>query len=320
MTYICAKSYNHLHLNRGGTVHLCCPGWVTTPVGHILETSLIDIWQGDKVRAVRDSIACGEFRYCGSCPHAKTRSGPVQPMAVGESRPDSSKIGLLMMGYDFQCNLKCPSCRPDWVVQSTKEKIQIEDITNQLIASGTLKDVKVLGLIGGGDPFASSQCQLLLRSIPWSEYPDLKIIFFTNGLLLNVHCWSALGEIAKRVIEVRLSVDAATPETYALNRGGDWTTLMDNMRFIGTLRRTGQLSAVYYSFVVQANNYHEMIMFLRLAKSYHADHVEFSNLEQWGSYSTEDYKARAVHLPAHPQHRDFLSFQETTRGVMNVLF
>lgn len=50
----------------------------------------------------------------------------------------------------------------------------------------------------------------------------------------------------------------------------------------------------------------EMPDFVDLGKRFNVDTVYFSQLVNWGTYSEEEYRSRAIHLPNHPRHPEFL--------------
>ncbi|MDH4137092.1 MAG: hypothetical protein OEW09_10315, partial [Anaerolineae bacterium] len=75
---------------------------------------------------------------------------------------------------------------------------------------------------------------------------------------------------------------------------------------ISKLRETGSLKYVKISMVVQENNFTEMPDFVRLGKRFNFDAVFFSQLVNWGTYSDEEFNNRAIHLPAHPRHSEFV--------------
>jgi MoaA/NifB/PqqE/SkfB family radical SAM enzyme len=317
MPYHCEKAGRHLHLWRNGEVYLCCPGWVTHPIGNILHDRLASLWNGAAARTILDGIWQGDFRSCLGCPHIRPPGGPVSWRNAPEIPPRSPRISLLMAGYDFQCNLACPSCRTERVVQSEDEEAMIERIGRRLVESGDLESVNVLGLSGGGDPFASPHCRSLIASIPWKELPLLRMSLHTNGLLLDDRHWQdLLGEARGRVIEIQISIDAATEETYRENRGGDWGKLHESLHFASSLRASGFIDSLWLNFVVQANNWREMPAFAGMAKAYGADHVDFGALGQWGTYADEDYRRRAVHLADHPEHAEYLEIRKLARGIL----
>jgi hypothetical protein len=59
--------------------------------------------------------------------------------------------------------------------------------------------------------------------------------------------------------------------------------------------------------VVQENNFFEMPDFIKLGKRLNVDTVFFTQLVNWGTFSDEEFRLRAIHLPAHPRHSEFAS-------------
>jgi hypothetical protein len=59
--------------------------------------------------------------------------------------------------------------------------------------------------------------------------------------------------------------------------------------------------------VVQANNFREMPAFVEIGARFAADRIYFSRLDQWGTFSKDEYRQRAVHRPEHPEHRELLA-------------
>jgi hypothetical protein len=74
------------------------------------------------------------------------------------------------------------------------------------------------------------------------------------------------------------------------------------LAFIAGLRPVLRLQL---SFVVQQNNWTEMHAFLLLASIVNATHVYFMGINDWKTFSPEEYRQRAVHLPGHPDHNAF---------------
>jgi len=50
----------------------------------------------------------------------------------------------------------------------------------------------------------------------------------------------------------------------------------------------------------------EMPDFVSLGKRLGFDTVYFSQLANWGTYSEEELSNRAIHLPTHPRHSEFV--------------
>jgi len=135
-----------------------------------------------------------------------------------------------------------------------------------------------------------------------------QITLCTNAQLWTRKMWSTIPkDIQVLVKSASISIDAATAKTYSINRrGGDFENLLENLEFIRELRTHGPLKHLMMSMVVQSNNYKEMRAFIHLGKRYNADVVWFSKIINWGSFSEYEYKDRAIHLPEHPCHSEFI--------------
>ena len=88
---------------------------------------------------------------------------------------------------------------------------------------------------------------------------------------------------------------------------GNWKALLDNLEFLGQLRKQRKLTRLSLSFVVQTQNYKEMIEFIALGKKYHVDSVVFSLVSDWGTWSIEEYNDHAIWKTNHREFSDFIS-------------
>lgn len=292
----CLRPFTQFYVVENGDVHLCCPEWIAMPAGNLFATPPMEIWKGKVATRIRQSILDQSFRYCVSCP---LLPGPSGCVVEGTDHEDSTeRIDVLTMAYDPTCNLSCPSCRLS-IRGKGKTSAAVQEI---ILSSGILKHVNTFFTSGSGDPLASPLFWDFLKALPQQDCPELKIALQTNGLLLTPRNWERLGIDSQRVKEIFLSIDAARPDTYKLNRGGDWSLLRANL---DEIKRRG--IRLQMNFVVQANNYKEMPEFLALADYYQAYRVYFSGMENWGTFSVEEFLARAVHLPGHPEHEQLLA-------------
>ncbi len=319
MKLFCPEPFEHLEIVPGGDVHVCCSGWIPRPVGNMLETPLMEIfWGGARLQEVRNSILDNTFSYCLECPFLPGPCGPVRKVPADLSTDflraiPFAKINLLTLAYERTCNLACPSCRTGIFKSDRAHEDQARAISLRLIDSGALAHVERIVVTGSGDPFASPVYLDLFHDLPWHRYPDLKVRLFTNALLCDQVGWQKLGAAQKRVDQVSVSLDAATPETYAKNRRGDWRKLHVNLAALAMLRGLETLNRLELTFTVQANNFHEMPAFVDLATSLGADVIFFGKLRNWGAYTPWDYACRSVHVPQHPLHRELLEVLKDER-------
>jgi hypothetical protein len=83
--------------------------------------------------------------------------------------------------------------------------------------------------------------------------------------------------------------------------------LLRRLAFIADLRRNGPLEHLEIHMTVQLNNFEEMPAFVALGQRFACDRVTFHQMLDWGSFSPEEYAARAIHDPKHRRHGEFLA-------------
>jgi hypothetical protein len=173
-----------------------------------------------------------------------------------------------------------------------------------------LADARLLYITGSGDPFGSPFFRRWLQTIDPAAMPRLeRIHLHTNGLLWTPRIWASIPAATRALVKsATISIDAASPETYAENRrGGEFATLLQRLAFIADLRRNGPLQYLEIHMTVQLNNFQEMPAFVELGRRHACDRVTFHKVLDWGSFSADEYAARAIHLPKHPRHAELLA-------------
>lgn len=284
----CKRAYETLEVMNGGSVYLCCPGYGNLCLGSLFQNTLRELWQNEKALAIRRSIFDGSFRFCDRCVYLPGPWRAIVPTTEFSVVPD--RIPKLTIAYDQTCNLLCPTCR-----SKPRHSPQADTITDRLLSSGFLDDVDRLKFLGSGEPFSAPTFWRFVREFPWAKRPDLRVKLHTNARLLTPSRWEKLLDVRERVDEVFVSIDAATPETYAQNRPGvnrddrdAFSVLVENLHFISSLK----LKRFVLGFVVQRNNYQEMPAFVDLGRVVGASAVRFTKLRNW--FSGIDFVARSV--------------------------
>jgi sulfatase maturation enzyme AslB (radical SAM superfamily) len=302
-----------------GDVYLCCPSWLDKVVGNIQLQSVEEVWNGKQAQELRRSILDGSFRFCdaGRCPFLQTASGPVtrtDKVTDPDLREAIDKQLLTLpygpkevnCSYDRSCNLSCPSCRTEHVIE-IQYGDQITAIQERLEAA--MSDTEYLYITGSGDAFGSPYFNRWLRTMNVDHLPKLHTIHLhTNAQLWTPKMWNMIPAKVRALIrDAEISIDAASSATYAINRrGGTFEQLLANLEFIRSLRAEGPLEYLKLSMVVQENNFHEMPEFVELGKRFLADTVYFGQLVNWGTYTDREFRNHAIHLPEHSRHQEFL--------------
>lgn len=320
----CPLSLEHVEIHEGGQVYLCCSGWLPTSVGNLRNATLDEILRTEDAMAIRRKTLAGDLSLCTGCPylHHDAAVGPFTPFISTEDAErletrllleqrdrTPANIARLTLAYDRTCSLSCPSCRTEPIVAGPGSIWNLVYLQELVLADDVFSRTRCLVLSGSGDPFASKSCRDLLKRLRPSDYPQMEIRLLTNAQLLNPEAWLAIGEARSMVKAVEVSIDAATGETYELNRrGGRWSRLLDNLSFIRDLRLAGEIRELQFNFVIQANNWRELGAFVIFACANSADSVLCTPLRNWGTFSDEEFSERDVQQPNHPEHADFREF------------
>lgn len=328
--YICTVPFTSMEVQETMN-HLCCPSWVTLHLPK--RDSLIDSWNSKEANEVRDSVLDGTYKYCDSklCPFLRQlefdkMAGQGSPFVHKNKVPKEQqdkldkyeegtlKPEIIQFSFDRSCNLKCPSCRVDFITSTGKtlKKVEktIEEIEEQLSDS-----IKTLYITGTGDPFTSPSFRNFLRNFDKKRYPVLNNIHLhTNATKWNPKMWESMKGIHPYVKTCEISIDAGTKDTYEnkTRLGGNWDELLENLKFIKTLPK---LKKVKVSFVVQQANYKEMETFYDLMTSIFGNKVlvYFGKIINWGTFSEEEFKNHKVWDETHPEFEQFV--QEVNKAL-----
>jgi len=172
---------------------------------------------------------------------------------VLESKP-RAMIGMIMN----KCNISCRICdiwsRPQWQEPDRilKEIVDLlpymEDICWQ-----------------GGEVFYMKEFNSMLAE--GVKCKNLNQVIFTNGLLLDE---TNLSIVAKGNVELVLSIDGASKQTYEyIRRGANFETLCKKLELIKEVRKsTGAKINTYYNPVICRTNYKEILDMVEFAHKY----------------------------------------------------
>jgi hypothetical protein len=318
----CEKPFLTAEVAQEGRTFLCCPLQVPTVVGDASDGSFMDVWNSEKAQAIRRSILDGSFSHCSekTCGLLQSRTLPrrddvtdpyLRAIIKGKVTRLDRGPTTITMNYDRSCNLACPTCRDSVITLKGEAKKDAMAVQDWATDAEHLKYGAFLHFTGSGDAFASNVFQSFLRRFDAETHPHVRIGLGTNGLLFTEKTWEGIHHEAVDVAFI--SIDAATPATYAANRGGDFELLRANLRFIGELRATGRLKLFGMNFVVQTNNHAEMPAFVALGREMGADFVFFQQMVNWGTFSRSQFQERAIHLPEHPRHGELLRVLDDER-------
>lgn len=321
----CSLPFDQLDVLDGKS-HLCCASWLPQSVGDLAEQPWQDVWNSDTAQSIRASILDGSFRYCNktACPKIADNQLPSKDKLVGGSDRwrdviENFRTGLataperVNLAYDQTCNLSCPSCRTHKVAADAATRARFGTLQDEQILP-LLRHVKLAFITGSGDPFASKNFRNLLDRLGPDDYPDLRFQVMTNGMLFTPREWERFPALHGRTAFLRISLDAATGPTHELlRRGARWPVMEQNLAFAAQLRSSDLIDRLEISFTVQVDNFAEMGDAVDLARLYKADNISFTRLTNWGTFTAEQYAQKAVFMPNHPRHGEFLQHMRDPR-------
>lgn len=322
---ICKKPFVQMDVLDGST-HLCCASWLATSAGNLQADSWQDVWNSETAQAIRASIHDGSYRYCnkGACPaiqanllipaeNLATRSAYWQEVLETSAVKLANGPRIVNLAYDLTCNLSCPSCRVAKIAADGATRDRFAVMQERAILP-MLVNAKTVYLSGAGDPFASKNFRQLIADLTPEAYPDLKFLILTNGMLFTRRQWESFPTLHGRVKNLRVSIDAATGPTHELlRRGARWPVMLENLAFAGELVRDGLVESFDLPFIVQRDNYREMGDAVDLAHRVGATRISFFRMTNWGTFSNDQFRDRAVFNADHPDHADFLARMKDPR-------
>ena len=277
---VCSRPFDTLLIDKQGSCYACeCTAWLPQSVGNIHLQSMEEILGSAKRKHLQQSVSNGRYNYCNSklCGYIK------RGVMACEAR-DTFNIRLAV---DDSCNLSCPSCRPERIFVSrgsklSKKKKWLDKIIDWIVSQS--RHIRVT--IGSdGDPFASLIYRYFMTRMQMLKPHNVTFNLQTNGLLLS-KMYHRHEYIFNNLEVLNISVDGATRETYeTLRRGGSWTQIQHNLRFISS--RTRRYDAALHM-VVQQSNWREMLMMYKWHQHLAFNEMHFSLIQDWNTGANLD--------------------------------
>ena len=279
----CNNLENSCNIDYEGFIWGCCPTWIRIPFGNINKENSYNnhIARIIKLSSLNKSYCLCDLSKC------KFNNANIKETNIGTLKTDNYPKELTI-AIDKTCNLKCQSCRKSRYKATKEENQKIEEIKDKLINTGWLEKSDII-IAGQGEVFFSEHYKNILKT----DIKRNKITILSNGTLFNEKNWKLLENKYKE-INVQISIDAATEETYKKLRCGNFKSLIKNLEMLGNLRKEEKIQNLQFNFVVQKDNYKEMIKFIEMGKSFNADKILFTKLNNWGTYSKKEYLEKCL--------------------------
>lgn len=307
----CSKPWTGFEVEHDGTVTPCCMARIAC--GNIREASVRDIWNGPAYQEFRRKMAEGlREEICRpECPRlygvVPEPVPVVQTQAFAENFDQShaeiearalvlgSLPRFLKVTHSTLCNLDCIMCYQERDDLRTLPEAFYEQIRQ---FQECVQEIQVLG----GEPFAIRRLRDFLSGFSQAQYPDALLALVSNGTIHDAKTIEIVRNL--RMSWMTISLDAATPETYAhIRRKGVFANALEGAKiWIAIGREKG--FPVSLAFTVMKDNVHEMPMFAKLAQSLGVDFL-FGTLQQ-GSRGGQNCIAERVLLDSIAATREVL--------------
>lgn len=310
----CDFTKRALSIKHRGSIMACCSA-VTLCFGSVIYTSLEEVTKSVAAQIVLLSINNRTYSFCNNlCQlYRETKYAIVSREDIQSNPrktfelPNISNFNI-QLGYDRSCNLACPSCRNKKITSPEDPKEIVELIHEEAVRAARGGATPANIRIGNGELFMSKYYKDIILNV----YEAENISLITNGILFSPAIWDKLKNRYK-TISLSFSVDAAKQETYEkIRRGGDFNRLKQNLIFAGQLRRLGELKKLNLYFVIQKENYAEMVHFIEFATSINTDKIFFMKINNFGHYSENEFIAIDVYSDKNPNHADFVKLLDNT--------
>ncbi|MBQ8887508.1 MAG: SPASM domain-containing protein [Candidatus Gastranaerophilales bacterium] len=291
---ICTFPFDSAQISMQGDVFVCCPPWCNSySFGNIYEQSFDEIWNGEKAKEFRRQFINENYNICNLDLCVKDCSHKIIPTEVV---PKPKKF---IFCYDSLCNVKCIFCRSC----HQKQDLSYFDENMDSIIQNMLENAENVVLSGVGEALFSPHSRKLIKRI--SElFPNVKFSLISNGILCDKQNLEELGIIDK-LISITVSLHATKKETYnKLVVNGDFDRVMNNLTFLSSLKKEGKLDRFILNFVVNAYNYKEMVLYMKMAQKIGATvgFLELLKLET----NKDIYEKINIFDEKHPKFNDFV--------------
>lgn len=309
----CNHPWEWLEVQANGNVYMCCATWLPVPIGNWFENTWDEIWNGERARAVRETILNGSYKWCNKklCPKIQSNYlTPMEKVPAEQKLPHAKFPRHINFSSDESCNLSCPSCRRSRIQYNEgpdyEHRKKLNDEIWDIILAQPNDQIIECHITGSGDPWGSKVFRDKLLELDLRDKQHIRLKFKTNGVMLTEKIWNQMWRLHDNIDQIGVSWDAATEPTYKITRReGDFKQLQKNMRFINDVAASYPNINFHFDFVVQADNYKEIheCIDMKINEYPNARYVMFTVLSDWGTWDKQGYESRAVWKETHPWYK-----------------
>ncbi len=264
----CAAPWNSLRIGMDGSVYACNHNSHYI-LGHYPDQSLMDIWKGKSIKALRKHLKHHDFSLgCGLCGDDILQHRFAQGSFVMFDRfPVKKMPSMLDFRLSNACNLKCIMCSGlSSTAHQSNSKTTVDfgaDFLKQLDAF--IPHLHTARFIGG-EPLAIPVYYDIWERII-DQNPQCNIVIQTNGTIVNerVQRLAATGNV-----HFSISLDSLQQDVYEQIRiGARFEEVMKNIGYFSE-NAVARNRDLVLCFCPMRNNYQEIPQFIRFANQHKA--------------------------------------------------
>jgi len=300
----CTQPFQNIEIDWNFYVYTCCPFYNNHYyIGNILNESLEEIWNSERVQKLRQNILNGDFSLCnlGTCTYCKEMDiDKSQYSPICTNYPKT-----VWLDYDRFCNAKCIICR-DKHILNDKEKVEEYNKIAEKNILPILKSAEIVQVNGSGETFYSEHSLYVIKRIR-ELYPNIKFSITTNGLLCNKQKIHELG-LQGKIDKLYLSVHAATDKTYKkITRAGSLKIVLENVRQLKEMQKNGEIGHMEFVFIVSSLNYKEIPLFLEITSEFEIRTIFRNYVKMPDTEMGDNYQKYYIF---DEKHKDFKKFKK----------
>lgn len=302
MSKICKHPFNSIQVQNTGEIYCCCCYWTDFySFGNIFEQSFDEIWNGEKAQEFRHQFFEKNYKYC----HLDV-CDPFLSHEDFEPKLICDYPKQVEFSYDRHCNVRCVFCRNKADKEEedfNRQKEQRIEENFDRIFTPILQKAEIVELNSAGELFASRHSIEIVKKII-NINPNIKFRIISNGILFTKEMTEKL-QLENRLLAVTVSIHAHKEKTYnRLVERGNFKALMENVKYLSSLKKQGKIKTLQLNFVVTSVNYKEMIDFALFAKSMSATAFFIDYHRQIDSDELE--REMDISNPSHPKYNELV--------------
>lgn len=307
---LCERAINFVQvMNEDGAVRLC--SWLHDGgvIGYLTQNSLQEIYHSDEARLIQEMHACGDHSNCNpnQCPYVANNT--VETVSVDiEEIPKFPEA--LYLAYENVCNYRCIMCGiPDCMAKADAKLLEDKYTKIDAELKKALPYVKHISANGLGELFVSRHTlQLLSEWRPLADPDEVSVTLETNGSLFDEAHWKQIANLGQYKLSAAITVLSFENDIYQELSGTRQPVdkLIDNLRYVKSLREKGVINHLEIATVYQDKNYKQLPEFARRCmEEFGADSVRLRPFDPWGEAGMKEWLMDVRNI-YHPRHNDFL--------------